>query len=102
MTETLLEQGQLCQRFWFVHVTGERLFPYAKKSSQGGHVAFALAKPGAGNNLASAEIAVTDEHTLEHLVLAQEYSVRCRTRNRSRDGLYNVRGHSILRVERGC
>ena len=98
----LLEQGQICQRFWLVHSTGDRLYPYARSPVRAARRRLLLAKPGTGNNLASAEIPVTDEDTLERLVLTQEYSVRCRTLNRSRDGLYNVRGHSILRVERGC
>lgn len=100
MNDRTLEQGQLCRRFWLVHSTGDRLYPYAKQSKGSGQVAFVVAKPGAGSNLASAEIPVTDEETLERMVLMQEYSVRCRTQNRTRDGLYNIHGHSILRVER--
>ena len=99
MTSTL-EQGHLCRRFWFVHESGDRLYPYAKLSKQSGRVAFAVAKPGAGNNLASQEIPVSEEAQLEQMVIEQQYSVRCRTQNRQRDGLYNVAGHSIVRLER--
>lgn len=100
LTTSRPQHGQICRRFCLVHESGDRLYPYAKKSRQGGRVTFVAAKPGAGNNCTSAEIQIADETELERLVLIQEYSVRCRTLNRARDGLYNVRGRSILRVER--
>jgi len=95
-----LEKGQLCCRFWFVHETGDRLYPYVKQSTQSRQIAFAVAKPGTGNNLSSMEIPVTDDVRLEALVLVQHYSVRCRTAKNRREGLYNINGRSILRAER--
>ena len=99
MLVKIINQGQLCRRFCLVHDSGDRLYPYAKRSRQSGRVHFAVARPGGQNNLASAEIAVLDEAELERLVLQQHYSVRCRTADGKRDGLYNVAGHSVLRVE---
>jgi hypothetical protein len=99
MLVKIINHGQLCRRFCLVHESGDRLYPYAKRSRQSGRIHFAVAKPGSQNNLASAEIAVLDESELERLVVQQHYSVRCRTERGTRDGLYNVDGHSILRVE---
>lgn len=100
MLVKIINQGQLCHRFWLVHESGDHLYPYAKRSRQSGRIHFAVARPGSHNNLASAEIAVIDESELERLVLEQQYSVRCRTADGQRDGLYNVAGRSIIRVDR--
>ena len=94
MTSTL-EQGQLCRRFWFTHKTGDRLYAYVKKSNRTGTLSWVVAKPGSGNNTADSEIPIFDEDDLMRWVSTQRYSVRCRTQNGARDGLYNPDGTSV-------
>jgi hypothetical protein len=98
MTTAALEQGQLCRRFWFIHKSGDLLYPCVQKSRFTGRLGWTVAKPGTGNNRAIEKIDVFSEQALVQWAVDQRYSVRCRSDNGLRNGLYNADGHSVRLV----
>jgi hypothetical protein len=85
-----------CTALKFVHKSGDVLYPSEKLDSRTGRVCWTVARPGTGNNTKNQEIPVFDEATLIEYVVKMRYSVRCRSTDGKRTGLYNPDGHSVI------
>lgn len=90
-----LANKQLCLSLRFTHKSGDVLHPSTMRDNQSGTISWIVAKPGTGNNTKEHEIRVFDEATLIDYVVGKRYSVRCRSTNDSRTGLYSPDGHSV-------
>jgi hypothetical protein len=93
--EHTLESKQFCMALKFTHMSGDVLYPSAKRDRRTGQICWTVAKPGTGNNTKEHEVAVFDEPTLIDYVAARGYSVRCRSTDGKRTGLYNPAGRSV-------
>lgn len=91
-----MKEDLYSHRLTLHHSSGDVLHPVRIKNSATGKRAFVLSRDGNKRDVA---IEVDDEHELIRLVTQEGYAVRCSNLERSRNGLFNINGRSILRHE---
>ncbi|MGY1408770.1 hypothetical protein ACW5EG_04210 [Luteimonas sp. A611] len=85
-------------RFWFEHSSGQRLYPYRLLNRDTGKATFRVAKPGTGANRKENQLELHDVEDVYRHVFGHGWSVRLRGPDPKFNGLYNARGHSIVRT----
>lgn len=85
-------------RFWFQHSSGQRLYPYRLVNRDTGRATFRVAKPGTGANRKENQIELEDIEDVYRHVFGHGWSVRLRGHNPKLNGLYNAKGHSIVKT----
>lgn len=93
-----MQQGQYSNLFYFIHSSGEKLYPVTIKNKSTGQVAYIVSKGGKEGNKRENAIEVIDEAELITLVLQKGFAVRASTKSKARKGLYKPDQRSILRV----
>jgi hypothetical protein len=99
-TTTKLASGNpdaelFCVDFYFVHTSGDHLYPIRMENRDTGTSTFRLSE-GGNTKLAGWESNSIEE--VKQYVLDMGCSVRCNTLNKTRDGLFSPNGRSIRKV----
>jgi hypothetical protein len=89
-----MNQSLFCHEFYFVHKSGNLLYPVMIRNRDTQRVAFRVAKAG---NTRDDSLEV-NEAKMKRLVLQQNYAVRMSTLDGKRTGLYRATGTAITRV----
>jgi hypothetical protein len=93
MSQSIAETSLFCQRLALHHCSGVILHPVRIKSRASGKLAFILSKEGNKRDVA---VEIDDENDVIRMVTQDSYAVRCADLKRSRSGLFNLSGRSIL------
>lgn len=94
MSQLTTDTSLFCQRLALHHSSGVTLHPVRIKSRASGKLAFVLSKEGNKRDVA---VEIDDESDVIRMVTQEGYAVRCADLKRSRSGLFNLSGRSILR-----
>lgn len=90
------DDDRISQRFWFLHESGTRLYPYKLRDQRSGHVAFRVAPGAAGANKVDNQTQLDDAEDVYRHVFGKGWSVRMCSLDRSLEGLYSRGGYSII------
>jgi hypothetical protein len=89
-------EARISQRFWFKHVSGERLYPYKSKDQRTGRLAFRVAPGMTGANRVENQTQLDDVEEVYRHVFGKGWSVRLCSLDRTIEGLYSKDGYSIV------
>ena len=82
--------------FYFVHVSGEILYPVKIRNRTTGVAAYRVYKSG---NKITDSIELQDEHEVLHYVRDLGYGVRAKSRTTTRNGIYKLAQRSIVALQ---
>jgi hypothetical protein len=94
------EENLFCMDFYFVHTSGDKLFPIQIENEDTGMVSFRISEGGRKGNTKSSGMEIISIEEMKEYVFELGYSVRCSTLDKSRKGLFSPNGHSIREVVR--
>lgn len=96
------EEGRFCMDFYFVHTSGERLYPIKIENHETGKIAFRVSEGGTTGNTKEAGWEVDCPEEMKQYVLEMGCGTRCSTLNKARKGLFSPGGRSVKEVVRVC
>jgi hypothetical protein len=89
------DDQRISLRFWFLHDSGVRLYPYRLRDNRSGRVAFRVAPGATGANKVVNQTQLDDVEAVYQHVFGKGWSVRMRSLDGGVEGLYNRDGYSI-------